>query len=29
LTLDNTMPLLLKAHILDLEVKVVSYYVWR
>ncbi len=27
--IDNSMPLLLKAHILDIEVKVVSYYVWR
>ncbi|KAL4446465.1 hypothetical protein ABPG74_001206 [Tetrahymena malaccensis] len=27
--LDQTMPVSLKAHILDLEVKIVSYYSWR
>lgn len=27
--LDSTMPVPLKAHILDLEAKVVSYYAWR
>lgn len=29
LRLDQTMPVSLKAHILDLEAKVVSYYAWR